>query len=44
MIDNRIYIETAKCDLCGYRKQCRLDMKARKFICKSCDSRKEEKE
>lgn len=43
MIDNRVYIEYARCDGCGFRRYCRLDMRARKFICKSCDSKNEEK-
>ena len=41
MIDNRVYIELAKCDGCGYRKPCRLDMKQRKFICRACDTKTE---
>lgn len=34
-----IYPDYVACDICGFLKPCRLDRKARKFVCAACDKK-----
>lgn len=35
----RLYLDYVNCDVCGYKKYCRLDKVNLRFICQACENK-----